>query len=190
MMKWITYAGFVLILWTVPVTGQGIIQGSARMALTRIGNSPAAREVFADAARQSGFARSILEGLGVKVDSETAAIRQLQSLSDLERGAAISHDFRLSRKYMGSSLMQPEDRATWDLAIDSIRVNRLGEAVFKSRKTIDPFASKPLVSDPLLTCNARCRAIIADMGKHTAAGAATVPLSTLVDSLVERQKDH
>jgi hypothetical protein len=154
----------------------------------RIGASPAAREVLKGVARDSSLAKSVLEALGVRVESEAAAVHQWQSLSDAQLGAAITHDQLLTNKYLGSERFRSDDREMWHSAINTIRSKPLDPGMFKTPPNPIPLpAVDPNTGVP---CNSRCRTLLRDYGKYSVGGAAvssTVPLSAYVEALVKRQ---
>lgn len=162
--------------------------GQALSVLERIGASPAARQLALRMPRQSSTAMAILEQLGIKATSEEAAVIQWRSLSNTQLGAVISRNNDLTRLYLGSSLIRPEDRALWGSTIDTIRVHKLDDSVIKSLQSHQPLTLDQAFTDPLVPCDERCRAIFARAGKYSAGAAAGVPLSISIDTLVERQQ--
>jgi hypothetical protein len=87
MMIRIACAGAVLAFSVLSAHGQAakvVLKGAEEL-----GSSPAARELLAGAARQSGLAKRVLEALGFHAESEAAAVKQLESLSATDFGSAL-----------------------------------------------------------------------------------------------------
>jgi len=166
MMIRIACAGAVLAFSVLSAHGQ--VGKVMLKGAEELGSSPAARELLAGAARQSGLAKLVLEALGFNVKSEATAVTQLRSLSSINFGKAL-----LKRSELDAALQHGELDAAKKLNSESLP------------HFAEPSDGEP--PNPSLTCGALCRAAVQDYGKYTLGATGTVPLSVYVDALVQKQ---
>jgi hypothetical protein len=191
-------AGIIAALLAAPVHAQRWLRFTEM--LSEIGASPAAREVAASVASRGGGAADVLKGLGFKVESEAAAVKQWQSLPPAQLGAAITRNEELTRRFLTSQRLTMEDRQLWYSGINTIRTNQIDLHILRSTDLSRSLNRHGLAEvtigtddhEPTVRCDENCRSLLRDFGLHAAAAggvSSTVPLTTYMHALLKRDTD-